>query len=66
MMISRPEVLALMKYNSLNDKKLIGDKVGLSSVRGNTHYRIEFEETIIENQTVATLSHITELSNQYQ
>jgi len=65
-MISQPDVIALMKYNSLNYEKLKGNKAGLSSVRVNDQYRIEFEETIVENQTVATVCCITELSNHYK
>jgi proteic killer suppression protein len=66
LMISQPDVLALMKYNSLNYEKLKGNKAGLSSVRVNDQYRIEFEETILDNQTVATVCSITELSNHYK
>ncbi len=65
-MISQPDVVTLMKYNSLNYEKLTGDKAGLSSVRVNDKYRIEFEEEIVENQTVATICNITELSNHYK
>jgi len=66
LMISQPDVLALMKYHSLNYEKLQGNKAGLSSVRVNDQYRIEFEETIVENQTVASVCNITELSNHYK
>ncbi len=66
LMIDQPDVLSLTKYNSLNYEKLKGDKAGLSSVRVNDQYRIEFEEKIIDNQTVATICNITELSNHYK
>ena len=65
-MMSQPDVIALMRYNSLNYEKLKGDKAGLSSVRVNDQYRIEFEEDILENQTVATICNIVELSNHYK
>jgi len=65
-MMSQPDVLALMKYNSLNYEKLKGNKAGLSSVRVNDQYRIEFEEDIVENQTVATICNIIESSNHYK
>jgi len=55
-----------MKYNSLNYEKLKGNKAGLSSARINDKYRIEFEEETVENQTVATICNITELSNHYK
>lgn len=44
LMQEQPDTLSLLKYNSLNYKKLKGDKAGLSSVRVNDQYRIEFEE----------------------
>ena len=37
-----------MKINSLNYEKLKGDKKGLSSVRVNDRYRIEFEEYTVD------------------
>ena len=66
LMIDSPNVLSLKKYNSLHYEKLIGDKEGLSSVRVNDQYRIEFEEIIQDNEVIATICNITELSNHYQ
>ena len=66
LMIDQPDVLALKKYNSLNYEKLKGDKVGLSSVRINDQYRIEFEEKTIGDQTIATICNIVDLSNHYK
>ena len=55
----------LCRYHSLNYEKLIGDKAGLSSVRVNDQYRIEFEEQIKDNEMIATICNIMELSNHY-
>ena len=66
LMIDQPDTKALIKYNSLNYEKLKGDKAGLSSVRVNDQYRIEFEEKAVNNQIVATICNITELSNHYK
>ncbi|MGE0019151.1 MAG: type II toxin-antitoxin system RelE/ParE family toxin [Draconibacterium sp.] len=66
LMIDQPNVLALKKYNSLNYEKLKGDKEGLSSVRLNDQYRLEFEEKIVGDQTVATICNIVDLSNHYK
>jgi len=66
LMIDQPDVTTLKKYNSLNYEKLKGDKAGLSSVRVNDQYRIEFEEKMIENQIIATICNITDLSNHYK
>ena len=65
LMKAEMNVLGLTKYNSLRYEKLIGDKQGLSSVRINDQYRIEFEEYITDGETIATICNITDLSNQY-
>lgn len=65
-MIDVEDTNQLRKFNSLNYERLKGDKFGLSSVRVNDQYRIEFEEKIIENRTVATICNITDLSNHYK
>ncbi len=65
-MMSLPDTLSLMRINSLNYEKLKGDKMGLSSVRVNDQYRIEFEEYIEDGHSVATICNITELSNHYK
>lgn len=58
--------LGLCRYHSLNYEKLTGDKAGLSSVRVNDQYRIEFEEHVRDGEIVATICNITDLSNHYQ
>lgn len=65
-MIGEDDVLGLCKYNSLNYEHLSGDKYGLSSVRVNDQYRIEFEEEIEEGKAIATICNITDLSNHYK
>lgn len=66
LMFTSPNVLSLAQYNSLHYEKLLGDKAGLSSVRVNDKYRIEFEENIEGTETIANIVNITELSNHYQ
>ena len=66
LMIDQPDITSLAKYNSLNYEKLKGNKAGLSSVRVNDQYRIEFEEKIVESQIIATICNITELSKHYK
>lgn len=66
LMRDEDDVLGLAKYNSLHYEKLLGDKLGLSSVRVNDQYRIEFEEQTEAGKTVATICNITELSNHYK
>ncbi len=59
-------VLALNAIGSLHYEKLIGEKKGISSVRVNHRYRIEFEERKEGDEEIATICNITDLSNHYQ
>ena len=56
------------KYTRTIDlmKKLHGDKEGLSSVKVNDQYRIEFREILEGDKTIAEVVSITELSNHYK
>ena len=66
LMLAEDNVLGLIKYKSLNYEHLIRDKFGLSSVKVNNQYRIEFEESTEDGKTIATICNITELSNHYK
>jgi len=57
---------ALYEINSLNYKVLKGDKQGISSIRVNMQYRIEFIVTDNGIEPVATVCNILELSNHYK
>ena len=65
LMKQQENVLGLAKYGSLHYEKLHGDKEGLSSVRINNQYRIEFEEKFEDGKQIATICNITDLSNHY-
>ena len=62
--VSRTE--DLYKFNSLNYEMLKGNKDGISSVRVNDQYRIEFTVTQVVSETVITICNILELSNHYK
>ena len=57
---------ALAKYNGLNFENLQGDKQGISSIRVNLQYRIEFIISDNGVEPVATVCNILELSNHYK
>lgn len=65
-MVFETDISGLMKYGSLHYEHLHGDKEGLSSVRVNDQYRVEFREHTVEGKLVATICEITELSNHYK
>lgn len=56
----------LMRINGLHYERLIGDKIGFSSVRVNDKYRVEFIEKTEGENKIATIFNITELTNHYQ
>jgi proteic killer suppression protein len=57
----------LYTYNSLRYEKLKGDKSGLSSLRINDRYRLEFLEVISPNdQTSVELCELTDITNHYK
>ncbi|MCQ2220149.1 MAG: type II toxin-antitoxin system RelE/ParE family toxin [Prevotella sp.] len=66
LMILESNVMGLNKYGALHYEHLHGDKEGLSSVRVNDQYRIEFTEDYINDSPIANICNITELSNHYK
>lgn len=57
----------LFRYNSLNYEKLSGNKKGLSSLRINNQYRLEFRE--IEDgkdKNKITICSLVEITNHYK
>ena len=59
------EIEDLFRLNSLRYEKLVGDKLGLSSVRIDDQYRLIFEEiTDPDTQQVVVLA-LEEISNHY-
>ena len=66
LMKSENNVQGLTKYGSLHYEHLHGDKEGISSVRVNDQYRIEFTEDYNGDSTIANICNITELSNHYK
>ena len=57
---------ALWPIRSLQYEVLAGDKAGLSSVRVNNQYRVEFSVTLNEKEPILTICNVVELSNHYK
>ena len=66
LMMEVANVMGLTKYGSLHYERLHGDKEGLSSVRVNDQYRIEFREILEGDKNIAEMVSLTELSNHYK
>ena len=56
----------LYRFNALCYEVLKGDKKGISSVRVNDQYRIEFTTKQVVSEVVITICNIIELSNHYK
>lgn len=65
LMIELSNVMELTRYGSLHYEHLHGEKEGLSSVRVNDQYRIEFREILEGEKIIAEVVNITDLSNHY-
>lgn len=57
---------SLWKIKSLNYEVLTGDKAGLSSIRVNDKYRIEFKVEENKEEPILTVCDIMDLSNHYR
>ena len=67
MFLKRAEsVEQLYRINALNYEVLQGDKIGISSVRINRKYRLEFTVREVMNEQVITVCRLLEISNHYK
>lgn len=66
LMMAETNVTGLNKYGGLHYERLHGDKEGLSSVRVNDQYRLEFREILEGDKTIAEMVSLTDLSNHYK
>ncbi|MGN1237073.1 MAG: type II toxin-antitoxin system RelE/ParE family toxin [Bacteroidaceae bacterium] len=65
-LLGASNIRSLYNINSLNYEVLKGDKAGISSVRVNRQYRIEFSVKEEHSETIITVCNILELSNHYK
>ncbi|MDR1679423.1 MAG: type II toxin-antitoxin system RelE/ParE family toxin [Prevotellaceae bacterium] len=68
-LINAENMEELFGYNSLRYEKLKGDKKGISSLRINDQYRLEFRELIRndDNDVIGiTICSLTDISNHYK
>lgn len=56
----------LYRLNSLNYEVLEGDKKGISSVRINRKYRLEFTVRDVMDEQIITVCRLLEISNHYK
>ena len=56
----------LYRLNSLNYEVLKGDKKGISTVRINRQYRLEFTVRDVVNEQIITVCRLLDISNHYK
>ena len=66
-LIDAEKIEELFTYNSLCYEKLKGDKKGLSSLRINNRYRLEFRETVNPNNILEIgICSLVDITNHYK
>lgn len=65
-LIAVSSIEALYQHHSLNYEVLTGDKAGISSVRLNSKYRLEFTAQEVQGQEIITVCLILDISNHYK
>ncbi len=65
-LLNSESVEELYLIHSLNYEVLKGNKFGISSIRINNKYRIEFKVTYVGADKMLTICNILELSNHYK
>ncbi len=65
-LMASSSIEVLMQINSLNYEVLKRDKDGISSIRVNNKYRLEFLVCETYDEPIVTICNILELSNHYQ
>lgn len=63
---NKESIESLYNIQSLHYEVLKGDKAGISSIRVNNQYRIEFTVSEEESETIIYICNILELSNHYR
>lgn len=66
-LLNASRIESLYQYRSLHYERLKGDKKGLSSLRINGQYRLEFREIMKEgNQFVVEVCSLVDITNHYK
>ncbi len=65
-LVYAPKIADLFQQNSLKYKVLSGDKRGISSVRIDQKYRLEFVAVEAQKETIVTICTIKDITNHYK
>ena len=61
-----PNIEALFPLHSLNYEMLVGDKAGISSIRIDNQYRLEFVINIDSVEPTITICTLEDITNHYK
>lgn len=65
-LVSAPGIEHLYQLHSLNYEALTGKKLGVSSIRINRQYRLEFTVTLAQDEQIITICTILDITNHYK
>lgn len=65
-LITAQNIETLYQLHSLNYEVLTGEKAGISSVRINNKYRLEFKVKYLPDERIITICLILDITNHYQ
>ncbi|MDR2585083.1 MAG: type II toxin-antitoxin system RelE/ParE family toxin [Prevotellaceae bacterium] len=65
-LVSASDIASICRIKSFNYEELQGDKKGISSIRVNLQYRIEFIVEHLNLEPIITVCNIMELSKHYK
>lgn len=65
-LIAAPRIEKLFTFPSLRYEVLSGDKKGISSVRINDQYRLEFRVEVVAEEPIVTVCGLLDITNHYK
>jgi len=65
-LIAAPRIEKLFSFPALRYEVLSGDKKGISSVRINDQYRLEFKAEISSEEPIVTVCNMLDITNHYK
>lgn len=65
-LIAAPRIEKLFTFPALRYEVLSGDKKGISSVRINDQYRLEFKAEVFSEEPIVTICNLLDITNHYK
>ena len=65
-LMAAPQIEKLFTFPSLRYEVLSGDKKGISSIRINDQYRLEFRVEVVSEEPIVIICHLEDITNHYK